>query len=328
MPSSMTHTYFGLDVYQKLNKNSKDKIKQVIEYYKLFCQGSDPFMFYHFLLGKKAKKIGKIQKIVHTTKTRNFFLAIINYINDKDLANDEYAIAYLYGHICHYYLDLYTHPFLYYKSGVFNKNIKNTYKYNGLHQQIEYAIDLYFIKNRENIDSKKFKIYKEIFNVKKLSPKLKGIIDATMGNVYSINNISSIYEKSIWYMKHFFRLANYDPYGVKLKIYALIDKISPQDFIRVKELSFSNEYKNIDKFLNLSNEPWYLPWDKSKSYNTSFLDLYNLALNEAIKTINEVNLMLNNNKLDKKRLNELFKDLSYTTGIKCNKEVKLKYFEF
>lgn len=328
MPSSMTHTYFGMDVYHKLNKNSKNKIKGTIEYYKLFCQGSDPFMFYHFFIGKKAKEMGKIQKMIHTTKTRDFFLSIVNYINNNDLSNDEYATAYLYGHICHYYLDLYTHPFLYYKSGVFKKNIKNTYKYNGLHQEIEYTIDLYFIKNRESIDSKKFKVYQEIFNVKELTPELRDIIDSTMGNVYSINNISTIYKKSIWYMKYFFRLANYDPYEVKLKIYELIDKISPNSFIKVKELSFSNKYKDIDKLLNLSNDIWYLPWDKSKNYKTSFLDLYEIAMNEAIKTINEVTLMLDNKKLDKKRLNELFKDLSYVTGLKCDKEVKLKYFEF
>ena len=328
MPSSMTHTYFGMDIYQKLNKNSKDKIKDSIEYYKLFCQGSDPFMFYHFLLGKKAKEMGKIQKMVHTTKTRDFFFSIIKYINDNNLSNNKYAMAYLYGHICHYYLDLYTHPFLYYKSGVFKKDNKNTYKYNGLHQKIEYAIDLYFIKNRENIDSKKFKVYKEIFNVKGLPPDLKNIINDTMGNVYSIDNISAIYENSIWYMKYFFKLANYDPYGVKLKIYKLIDNISPKSFIRVKELSFYNKYKDIDRWLNLNNDIWYLPWDKSKYYKTSFLDLYEISMNEAIKTINEVTLMLDSKKLNKKRLYVLFQDLSYATGLKCGTEVKLKYFEF
>ena len=57
-------------------------------------------------------------------------------------------MSYLYGYICHYYLDLYTHPLIYYKSGSFKKDDKNTYKYNGVHQEIEYAIDLYFINNK------------------------------------------------------------------------------------------------------------------------------------------------------------------------------------
>ena len=68
MPSSMTHTYFGLDVYKGLNKSCQNKIKDSLEYFKLFCQGSDPFMFYHFFIGKRAKKVSNIQKMMHSTK--------------------------------------------------------------------------------------------------------------------------------------------------------------------------------------------------------------------------------------------------------------------
>ena len=41
MPSSMTHTYFGLDVYKKLNKNYQLKINNNLEYFKLFCLITD-----------------------------------------------------------------------------------------------------------------------------------------------------------------------------------------------------------------------------------------------------------------------------------------------
>ena len=51
-------------------------------------------------------------------------------------------------------------------------------------------------------------------------------------------------------------------------------------------------------------------------------------MDKAVRTINEVTIMLNNKKLDKKRLRELFQDLSYATGLKCDKKVELKYFEF
>ena len=150
MPSSMTHTYFGLDVYNKLNTQSKEKISNSLEYFKLFSQGSDPFMFYNFLLGKKAKMYSDVQGIIHTKKTREFFITTIKYIHENNLSNNPDVMAYLYGYICHYFLDLYTHPFIYYKSGKFKKEDKNTYKYNGLHQTIEYAIDLYFINKNDS----------------------------------------------------------------------------------------------------------------------------------------------------------------------------------
>lgn len=329
MPSSMTHTYFGIDVYKKLKKNTQAKLGDSLECFKLFCQGSDPFMFYHFLIGKKAKEVAKIQSMMHKSKTRDFFLAIVNYIYNNKLINNSEVMAYLYGYICHYYLDLYTHPFIYYKSGVFKWNDKCTYKYNGLHQKIEYGIDLYFIKEREEIKSNKFKIYKGIFDVKSLSCDLKDIINETIGKVYGIDNSSVIYEKAIWYMVNFFRLANYDPSGLKLSLYKLIDKISPKGFINVSELSFYNEYSDVEisKWLNLNNDIWYCPWDNSKGYKSSFLELYDLAMRKAIMTIEEVTEMLENNKLNDKRLKILFNNLSFATGIDCEKEVEYKYFE-
>ena len=328
MPSSMTHTYFSNNVYNKLNKVSKNKIKKNIEYFKLFSQGSDPFMFYNFLIGKKAKEIANIQYRMHTTKTKEFFISTINYIHNNNLKDNSIIMAYLYGYICHYFLDLYTHPFIYYKSGIFKKNDKNTYKYNGVHQKIEYAIDLYFIKNRESINSNKFKVYREIFNVNSFTPELEDIIKYTIEDIYKVKNASNIYLKSIWYMKMFFKLANYDPLGIKLRIYSLIDKFTPSNVIKLKELSFYNTYKDIDKWLNLDNNIWYLPWDRNKSNTSSFIDLYNIAMNKSIKTIEEVTSMLDNNKIDNKRLNFLFKDLSYSTGVNCNKKVIMKYFEY
>lgn len=328
MPSSMTHTYFGLDVYKKLSTNSQEKIKNNLEYFKIFCQGSDPFMFYHFFIGNKAKEISQLQTTMHCSKTKDFFLATIKYIHQNKLNNNSEAMSYLYGHICHYYLDLYTHPFIHYKSGIFKKGDKTTYKYNGLHQEIEYAIDLYLINQNESIKANKFKVYNEIYQVKSLTPVLKDIIKVSIEDIYSLPDSSYYYEKSIWYMYKFFKIANYDPHGLKLKVYKLIDKITPSNTIKIKELSFSNQYPNITNYLNLNNNPWYLPWDNQKIYKNSFIDLYNLALNKATKTIEEVTELLANKNLNYQRLNILFPNLSFSTGLNCNQKVELKYFEF
>lgn len=328
MPSSMTHTYFGIDVYNKLDKKCKNKIKTSMEYFKLFCQGSDPFMFYNFFIGKKAKEISQLQYIMHTDKTREFFIKTIKYIHNNKLNNNSAIMAYLYGYICHYYLDLYTHPFIYYKGGKFNKKDKNTYKYNGIHQRIEYAIDIYFIEKREKIKANEFKIYKEIYDVHNLNLDLKNIIDATIQDVYDINEASKIYEDCIKYMRAFFRLASYDRYGVKLKVYRIIDRLTPNSIIKIQELSYSNKYKNINDYLNLDNKIWYCPWDKTKSYKSSFLDLYNRALDKSVKTIAEVTKMLESEQLNNDKLERLFQDLSYATGLKCDEKVIYKYFEF
>ena len=53
MPSSVTHSYFASDVYNKF----KNKSKINLNYLKVFGQGPDPYFFYDFHLSRKAKRI-------------------------------------------------------------------------------------------------------------------------------------------------------------------------------------------------------------------------------------------------------------------------------
>lgn len=328
MPSSMTHTYFGMDVLKTLPRAYQKKIDSQVEYFKLFCQGSDPFMFYHFLLGKKAKEMGEIQKKMHHEKTQQFFERTITYIHQQKLVDTTEVMAYLYGYICHYYLDLYTHPFIFYKSGVFHSEDKTTYPYNGIHQEIEYMIDIYLIDTREKEKHQKFRVYEKIFQADKFSEPLKGLINESIGNVYSISNVVSKYERSIWYMKKFFQYVNYDPTGFKLKVYQMIDKITPARTIRLQELSYHCDYSDKLHYLNLEHKAWCYPWDQSQIFHTSFLDLYQQALKEAVATIKQVTDLLKKDSLDLKKIKQLFPDLSFATGKPCRDNLNFQYFEF
>ena len=129
-------------------------------------------------------------------------------------------------------------------------------------------------------------------------------------------------------MKKFFRFVNYDPYGWKIKVYQLVDKIVPNGMIRLEELSYYNTYLESSSYLNLEHKKWNYPWDKDKIFNYSFIDLYDMALEKTILTIQEVTLMLEKGSLNKKRLDKIFLNLSFSTGLECNKKVVMKYFEF
>lgn len=328
MPSSMTHTYFAMDVYKNLPTKHQLNISSNLELFKLFSQGSDPFMFYNFLLGKKAKIMKNIQKTMHEEKTSEFFLNIIKYIHQNKLQSSSETMSYLYGYICHYYLDLHTHPYILYKSGTFDPKDKKTYKYNAVHQQIEYAIDLYYINKREKTPPHKFKIHKNIFATPKFSNELKNLIDYSIKTTYSINYSASIYLKSIKHMKQFNYIANYDPYGIKLILYKIIDKITPPKIIKLKELSFKNKYPNIDNYLNLNHYTWNYPYDKNKISTKSFQDLYKQAKKAAITTIKEITNLLEDKVLNTKKIKEIFTNLSYSTGLPCQEDLEMKYFEF
>lgn len=328
MPSSMTHTYFALDVYNKLPKNYQNKIKNNLEYYKLFAQGSDPFMFYHFCLGKKSKQISKIHNVIHTTKTRDFFINTITYIHQNKLINNKEAMAYLYGHICHYYLDIYTHPFIFYKTGIFNKKKKETFKYNAMHQDMEYFIDMYLIQQKETIPISKYKVYENIFKVNSFSPTINNLIINSIEKTYNLNNITKLYLKCTKYMTNFFKYINYDPYQLKYHLYKLIDKLTPPNIIKLQELSFNRPIKDKMAYLNLEHHNWHYPWNKNLKDKSSFLDLYEKAQNQAITTIIKITDMLISKELDITKLNQIFTNQSYRTGQDCNKKITMKFFEF
>ena len=326
MPSSITHAYFSIDTYNKLPDKYKNKLD--INYLKIFSQGSDPFMFYNLFLGKKAKEMSSIQETIHTKKTNLFFKNNLKYILNNNLTNNKEIITYLCGYICHYYLDLYTHPFIYYKSGIFKKNDKSTYKYNAVHQKYEYLIDLYFIKQKEKIPYYKFKPHKYLFHTTSISNTLEELINTTLNNTYSYKKASKYYKKSIKHMYIFYKYINYDPHKYKLLAYTIIDKLTKKNTIKLKELSFHNKLDNIDKILNLDNKKWCLPYDNSKIYTISFPELYNLALNEATNTTKKILDMLEKKELDQKLIDTTFKNLSLTTGIDCNQKTIMQYFEF
>ena len=328
MPSSMTHSYFAIDVYNKLNNLSKHKIDGYTNRLKTYALGTDPYMFYNLFIGKKNKKSSNIQKMNHTTKTKDYFVNMINYIINNNLENNKDIISYLYGSICHYFLDKTIHPFIFYKTGLFNKNDKTTYKYNGLHAEMEYYIDFYMIYNREKTIPKNYKFYKDIFNIDKLSIELSKMIDYIMKETYGVDNSASIYIKSLKHMYIFNKIFNYDKTGIKKKFYKLIDYIQPNKFIRKEELSFNIEYNKKIHYLNLDKKEWNHPCNINESYNYSFIELYMIALNKCVDCINNIIIMINNKKIDNKIINKYFDNSSYLTGKDCNDNKKIQYFEF
>ena len=324
MPSTMTHSYFAYDIYDKLS--DKSKISS-IEDLKLYSQGTDPFMFYNYMFGKKNHYYHNIQNCIHTSKTRDYFYNILEYIIDNNYTDDKSLITFLYGNICHYYLDLWVHPFIYYKTGIFNKKDRDTYKYNALHQDMEFSIDRYLIMNRSNIKVNKFKIHDEIFNNYNITSDVLDCFEYVVKKTYGIDNIGKAYKKSVKMMKNFFYFFCYDKFGIKRKIYCFIDMVTPDNVIKIKELSYADNNINMD-YLNIEKKEWNHPSIKSEIYNYSFFDLYDNAIKDVLRAIDFINECIDNNYIDINKFNNIFKNLSCTTGKKCNLKLKLKYFEF
>jgi len=328
MPSSMTHGYFCEDVYSQVNKNVKVKLKNNINFFKVFGQGPDPYFFYDFHLTKRSKKVYEINKAMQHSKVNKHFLKLINYINEKNYYDNSQVMAYLYGQICHFVLDSTTHPYIIYYTGRYNEKDSNTYKYNGLHEEMEYYIDSYLIYIREKILPKKYKVYKNLFNIGKFNSELKSCIDDVIFDVYGFDNVGDIYYKSIMDMKKFYYVFNYDRYGIKKFIYSIMDLVCGDMCVKKKELSFNVAPNGKLYYLNIDKNIWNHPCDIDEKYDLSFTELYVIALEKASMIIDIVDDMLRNKTIDDKKIEELFGNLDYGTGKDSDLDLEYRYFKF
>ena len=326
MPSSMTHGYFCEDVFDKVNSDVKNKIN--INYFKVFGQGPDPYFFYDFHLTKRSKSVYKINRAMQHTMVNVHFIKLINYINENGYYSNTEIMSYLYGQICHYVLDSTVHPYIIYSTGMYDEKKPNTYKYNGLHEEMEYYIDCYMIWKRENILPKNYKVYKHLFDIDSFSKELKITVSDVVYDVYGFKNAGNLYYKSIMDMKKFYYVFNYDKYGIKKLVYSIMDLVCGEKCVRKKELSFNINPNSKLHYLNIEKETWNNPCDINEKYNLSFFELYDKALKKATMIINVVDDMLENNKMDNKKLEKLFGNLHYGTGKDCDLDLEYKYFKF
>lgn len=326
MPSTVTHSYFIMDVYDKLPINRKIFLKNEKEKLKVFAQSLDPLNFYTSFNLKKGKSVRNFAYHFHTKKTSEYIITLINYIKYNYYSDNPEVMAFLYGMISHYVLDSTIHPYIYYKTGKFDKKNKSTYKYNSKHHELETIIDKHMIVIRENKAPSKYKHYKYSFNLKEYDNNLKEIINFTFKETYNIKKIDDILLKSIKNMKLVFKVFRYDPYKYKEIIYKFIDFILPNSIPKISFLSYNyktNKYKN---YLNSTHNNWNYPTQKRKKYNYSFIDLYIISLHKTLNIIKEIDAYIYKDK--KINLNKILGNLSYSTGVDLSKNQTLKYFEF
>lgn len=326
MAGTITHAYFALDLYDRLSIRSKELLVDKKEYLKLFAQNTDILFFYNITNLKKGKKVREFGYKSQKIKTYEFFSTLINYIKYNNHQYNPQVISYLYGMLSHYVLDSTTHPFIIYKTGNFDKNDKETYKYNHLHNEMESYFDNYLLTIREGIDPHKFKCYDFCFNVDEFDDSLIEVMDFTYREVFGINNFHKYYLKASKQMKFFYRVFRYDPTGIKKLFYKSVDLVSPKSLLRKVPLSYHISYKDKKWFLNLEHKKWYNPTDKRSKSNESILELYTKALAKTTNMIQEINQFLYYDK--KINLWKVVGNLSYETGKDCDRERKLKYFEF
>lgn len=124
MPATATHAIFAMDVYNALPNKIKKLIDKNTFQYKMFSQSTDSLMFYNIESLKPGKKIRELQHTFHASKSRSFFITLVEYIGRNKLYDNSYVMVFLYGFICHYVLDSNVHPLFFIKQDYLIKRQK------------------------------------------------------------------------------------------------------------------------------------------------------------------------------------------------------------
>ncbi len=322
MPATITHAYFGKDIYDVLPTYITNKLdlKRVM----MFSQNTDSLLFYNLFSVLPGKKIRKLQKYLHSTNTRDFFINLLNYVKDNNI-DDIDTYSFIVGFITHYVLDSNVHPFVYYKTGMFDKNIPSTYKYNNVHAFMEAFIDNDMVRRREHINPYKYNVSKTSFDTKKFSKDLDNTIFYVYDKTYDIKDMNKIYYKSLKQMKYSLFIFRRDVYGIKRFIYKVADSITPKNWFRFEAISYHYPLEDKHSFLNSDNNIWHYPTDYDHTSNESFIDLYIKSIEEAKDIITKSFDYLNGKNIN---LYDVFINKNYFTGEDCDSKKELKYFQF
>lgn len=321
MPSTVTHAYFIDDIYDLLPIGLKKLLIDEKSRLRMFAQSTDSFIFYSIF-----KRKPNFQSYFHTHKTQDFFINLINYIKYNNYYKNSEVMAFLYGFISHYVLDVKLHPFIIYKTGIFNKDDPKTYKYRNKHEDMENFLDNYLIKQRLAKMPYSFKFYNYCFDLRKFSKELEEVINYTFKETFNYDNFSDDYYKSLSIMYKSLKYLRYDKYGIKMFCYKSLDKLTKQETFKFQAISYHASLKDKEDYLNLNHKVWYHPSLKREKHYESFNELYTIALHEALEIIRDVNNYLKD--IKKVNLKKTFKNLSYLTGKSCDNKNNFKYFEY
>ena len=322
MPATITHAFFAKDLYDVLPSNIVEKID--FERFKMFSQSTDPLMFYNLFSVLPGKKIRIFQEYFHDNKSQEFFINLLNFINSTNY-NDKDVYSFVAGFISHYVLDSIIHPYVIYKTGMFDKKRPSTYKYNNIHHFMESFIDMDMVKRRLRINPYSYDFTKYCFDTREFSNELKKTINYTFYTTFKIKDMSKIYYKSLKQTKNYLKVFRIDKNGTKKNLYKILDTITPRRCYRFEAISYHQSLDDKHNYLNNNHSLWRNPTNFDITSTESFVDLYLKALKEAKKLI-----QISFDYLDGKSvtIEDYFKNTSYITGIECGKISELKYFEF
>ncbi len=293
MPSYISHAIHAEELYKKIN--NEKMYKEEIELNRL--RGYSIAYDYAFL----SRGVDN-----HNNSARDYLLYIIRYIKDNHLEKNKDVLAYLYGHVAHFYLDALAHPLIYYiERGCMPSSFLPS------HFMVEGYLNSYLAEKVLNKDI--MDVNASYFNDINLNePFVREMIFNSYQKVYNKKNVMTSF-----YMVHDFFNIIESLYKNIFKTMEVAKGITNFDFF-LKRNSLT-----LDEMANSNHDEWLNPVT-GKIHRESFLDLFNKSIEYSLETIKDINNYLYNDN-DFSILEREIPDISLDTGVLKSRGIKMLY---
>ncbi len=318
MPSIITHTLFALECMEEIQHPEIKRI--LLENSKCVELGSNgpDFLFYSNAMPWQQhldQSLSKIGNHFHSKDINQFYDIALSQI-DKQTKQDkkEAMMAYLFGHLMHWCLDKTAHPYVFYKTGKYDKHGAD------YHHRMESQIDAIMLKIKKDQTCKEFKPQDIVTFTKKeitaISRIYIPIIKELLKKEVHVIDIKKTLEQ--W---HDTIALFHDPNQVKYHLFYPIEKLlkMPWKFSGYFTTDFDSSYD----VMNFMKNKWCHPCDNQIVSDDSFLDLYDKAFTLAQQVLEITYDCIQ--KQDHKALLSILDDQSYDTGL--NRMLEMKYFD-
>ena len=293
MPSYISHAIHSEELYKKLVE--EDLLKENIKIFRL--RGYSIAYDYAYLVPNVDN---------HNNSAKDYLLYLVTYIKGNHLQGDPDVMAYLYGHISHFFLDAFTHPLIYYiEKGCMPSSFLPS------HFMVEGYLNSYLAE--KILDKDIMDVKASYFNDINLNhPEVKKMIFNSYKRVYNKNNVMP----SFFFVHDFFNLIE-SLYKNTFKTMDVAKGITKFDFFLKRNRLSLSEIANED------NNDWLNPVT-GNLHHESFLELFYQSIDKSLEAVEEINEYLYNNG-DFTKVIKVIPDLSLETGLPKNKGLKMLY---
>lgn len=282
MPGFTTHYIFGVKAYNDLPNNYlKHVISKYRWLYQLGLQGPDIFFYNIPIL--RHRDYRNVGSYMHEYHVNPFFQSCLREISEiPSRQQQEQAISYFAGYLCHYIGDSICHPFVYGRIQ-YEKDLKST-QFHGRHAALENDIDAILLRKFKKKKPSEFNQAATIClngqEVQFISRFLCRCINETYypiteSNIFQVTE--GMVRRSIMAIRFGGRLLS-DPEGKKKNKIEFVETIFLKHPVASKKLVTDEKPISAREALNLNHEVWCNPWDKRRASSASFPDLYRQTL--------------------------------------------------